>query len=141
MENKEHRLLGIDYGEKRIGLSITDPLNIFAYPLTTLKNDSKIWSNLKEVILNYDVKEIVLGYPIREDGKKSTSTLKVEDFKKKLENKIKLPVHLVDESYSSVIATQIIRKSVSSKKKRRSKELIDKYSASIILQDYLDGIK
>ncbi|MEW5843733.1 MAG: Holliday junction resolvase RuvX [Bacteroidota bacterium] len=136
---KEARILAIDFGEKRIGLAVTDPLNIFAYPLSTLQNDSKFWNNLSKIISEYSVVKIVLGYPLKESGEQSSSTKMVITFKEELEKRISLPVELVDERYSSDIAKQRIIASVSSKKKRRDKSLLDKNAAAVILEDYLSA--
>lgn len=134
---KEARILAIDYGEKRIGLAVTDPLNIFAYPLSTLQNDTKFWQSLIKIISEYSVVKIVLGYPLKESGEQSSSTKMVINFKIELEKRIALPVELIDERYSSDIAKQRIIASVSSKKKRRDKSLLDKNAAAVILEDYL----
>ena len=134
---KEARTLAIDFGEKRIGLAVTDPLNIFAYPLLTLANDSKFWQNILEIISEYSVIRIVLGYPLKENGEESTSSKMVMLFKEELEKRLAIHVELVDERYSSEIARQRIINSVSSKKKRRDKSLLDKNAAAVILEDYL----
>jgi len=131
------KLLAIDFGKKRIGLAVSDPFRMFATPFTTLKNDSDFWENLKKIIDENMIGTIILGYPLRENGEKSESTLAVEKFKKELEKKIKLEVILFDERYSSEIAKERIIESVKSKKKRRSKELIDMYAAAVILEDYM----
>lgn len=135
---EKKRILGIDYGAKRVGIAITDPLRMFAYGLTTIQNDKNFWNNLGKLFTDYDVETIVLGYPLKESGERSTSTELIEKFHSELEKRIKLPIILVDERYSSVIAKQQILESVASKKKRRDKGLIDKNAAAIILKEYLD---
>jgi len=135
---EQKRLLGIDYGAKRVGIAITDPLRIFAYGLTTLQNDNKFWDNLTKLFSEFEVELIVLGYPLKESGERSSSTELIEKFHIELEEKIKIPIELVDERYSSSIAQQQILESVTSKKKRRNKGLVDKNAAAIILQDYLN---
>ncbi len=139
MENKEKaRILAIDYGAKRVGLAITDPLRIFAYPLVTLKRDKNFWNDLEQVFKNYDIETIVLGYPLKEDGTRSSSTELIEKFKKELEKKKSIKIILVDERYSSSIAKERILESVPSKKKRRDKKLVDMNAAAVFLQDYLE---
>ncbi|NOX64682.1 MAG: Holliday junction resolvase RuvX [Chlorobi bacterium] len=139
MENKEKaRILAIDYGAKRVGLAITDPLRIFAYPLMTLKRDKNFWNDLEQVFKNYDIETIVLGYPLKEDGTRSSSTELIEKFKKELEKKKSIKIILVDERYSSSIAKERILESVPSKKKRRDKKLVDMNAAAVFLQDYLE---
>ena len=137
----EERILAIDHGTKRIGLAVTDPLNIFAYPLITLPNDPKFIIQLKKIIDEYHIVKIILGYPLKESGDESTSSQSVLKFKTELENKIGLPVELIDERYSSSIARERIIQSVSSKKKRRDKSLLDKNAAAVILEDYLNTAK
>ncbi|MCX6174266.1 MAG: Holliday junction resolvase RuvX [Ignavibacteriales bacterium] len=137
----EERILAIDYGTKRIGLAVTDPLNIFAYPLITLLNDSKFIERLKNIIDEYHIVKIILGYPLKESGAESTSSLSVLKFKTELENKIDLQIELIDERYSSSIARERIIQSVVSKKKRRDKSLLDKNAAAVILEDYLNTVK
>jgi putative Holliday junction resolvase len=133
----EKRILSIDYGEKRIGIAVTDPLIMFAYPLTTINNDSKFWENLLKLFDEYNIKKIILGYPLKENNEKSSSTLLVEKFFEELKTKINIPIELFDERYSSGIAKERILFSVKSKKKRRNKSLIDMNAACVILQDYL----
>jgi putative holliday junction resolvase len=137
----EQRLIAIDYGIKRIGLAITDPLNIFVYPLITLPNDSKFFTELKKIIEEYHVVKIILGYPLKESGEESTSTKAVIKFNQELKEQINLPIELVDERYSSEIARQRMIESVPSKKKRRDKSWLDKNAAAIILEDYLNAKK
>ena len=134
---EETRILSIDYGTKRIGIAITDPLQIFAYPLKTIQNDKKMWNEFSRIFGEYVIEQVILGYPLREDGTKSTSTLLVEEFKEKFEKKYSLNLELVDERYSSEIAKQKILESVPSRKKRRDKSLVDMNAAAVILEDYL----
>lgn len=138
---KEERILAIDFGTKRIGLAITDPLNIFAYPLITFPNDSKFIVRLKKIIEEYHIVKIILGYPLKESGAESSSSLSVLKFKTELENKIDLQIELIDERYSSSIARERIIQTVVSKKKRRDKSLLDKNAAAVILEDYLNTTK
>jgi putative Holliday junction resolvase len=130
--------MAIDYGEKRIGIAVTDPLNMFAYPLTTLQNDSKFWNNLSKLLTEYNVVKIILGYPLKESGEESTSTKAVQKFNEELSKHVSLPIELIDERYSSDIAKQRIIASVSSKRKRRDKSLVDKNAAAVILEDYMN---
>jgi len=139
LKDNSERILSIDYGEKRIGIAISDPLKFFAIPLTTLENNSTFWKEFNKIFDSYNITIIVLGYPLKEDGTKSTSTLAVEKFEKELAKKIKLPIELVDERYSSTIAQEQIIESVKSKKKRRNKALIDMNAAAVILGDYLNS--
>ncbi|MCX7875831.1 MAG: Holliday junction resolvase RuvX [Melioribacteraceae bacterium] len=137
---EEKRILAIDYGAKRIGIAITDPLNIFAYPLTTLQNDKNFLENLLKILKEYNVVKIIVGVPLKESGENSSTSLIVEKFVDELKKRIDLPIVLIDERYSSEIAKQRIIETVVSKKKRRDKSLIDKNAAAVILEDYLKTI-
>src|SRR4030043_844425 len=136
---KEERILAIDYGEKRIGFAITDPLKIFAYPLKTLSNDKNFWGNLELIFKEFSIVKIIIGYPLKENGEESVSLKMVLKFKHELSKRYDLEIILVDERYSSEIAKQNILESVSSKKKRRDKSLVDKNAAAVILQDFLNS--
>ncbi|PIQ08385.1 MAG: Holliday junction resolvase RuvX [Ignavibacteriales bacterium CG18_big_fil_WC_8_21_14_2_50_31_20] len=137
---EQKRLLGIDFGTKRVGIAITDPLRIFAYALVTITNDNNFWKVFNQLLVDYEIETIVLGYPLKESGKRSSSTELIEKFKEVLEKNTNIPIVLSDERYSSVIAKQQILESVKSKKKRQDKGLVDKNAAAIILQEYLDSI-
>jgi len=138
---QEFRILGIDFGLKRIGLALTDPLLTFSYPYSTILNDNSLWDNLKSIIAEKKVSKIILGFPPKNNRPDRDITKYVLEFKNKLSTKFGLEVILWDESYTSEMAKQIIVKSVVKKSKRRDKGLIDQNSAAIILQEYLDGEK
>jgi len=141
MGTKEYlRILAIDYGIKRVGFAITDPLRLFAYPLMTIKRDKYFWDKFEQLFKDYQIELIVLGYPLREDGSRSSSTELIEKFKTELEKRKSIKIELVDERYSSSIAKERILESVPSKKKRRNKNLVDMNAAAVILQDYLEMI-
>jgi len=134
---KEKRILALDFGEVRIGLAITDPLNLFAYPLKTISNDENTLQELDKIIKENNVVKIVLGNPLKENGTESKISTLVRKFKAKLESKFLLEVELVDERYSSEIARQNIIQTVVSTKKRKDKSLVDMNAAYVLLQDYL----
>lgn len=131
------RYLGIDYGEKRIGLALTDPLGMFSFPLKTLENNKTFWIEFNKVLREYNIVKIILGYPLKENGEKSGSTLAVEKFCEELSKKVAIEIEYFDERYSSEIAKSRILDSVSSRKKRKDKSLVDKNAAAVILEDYL----
>jgi putative Holliday junction resolvase len=134
------RILAIDYGSKRIGLALSDPLKIFAYPFKTLSNDKNIWIELEKVIREKTVLKIILGYPYDDSGSKSIVADKVEKFAKELKKKINKEIIFWDERYTSVMAQEKILESVTKKSKRRNKGLLDQNSAAIILQEYLNSL-
>jgi putative Holliday junction resolvase len=136
---EEYRILGIDFGLKRIGLALTDPLLTFSYPYKTIYNDNSLWENLKSVIEEKNVSKIILGYPEAKSNSQKNISGRVLEFKNKLYSKFNLEIILWDESYTSEMAKQIIVKSVARKSKRKDKGLLDQNSAAIILQEYLDA--
>ncbi len=134
------KILAIDFGKKRIGLAITDSEKIIASPLKTVHN-REIFSFLKDFFLKEDIECIILGDP---KTKKNTHNELIKDLKKfsnKLINEFKIPVYFVDERFTSKIAFKIILDANIKKMKRRDKSLIDKVSASLILETYLKKIK
>lgn len=134
------RIMAIDYGTKRVGLALTDPMMTFAYPYQTIMNDLNMWQNLLKIIAEMGVSKIILGYPLKESGDKSSSTAEVEKFHIQLKEKFKNEIILWDERYTSSIAKENILKSVNKKQKRRDKGLLDQNAAAIILQEYLRTI-
>ena len=135
---KEQRILSIDYGKKRIGLALSDPLFIFAYSFKTLINDKNLWKNIGEIINEKNVVKVILGWPNEEKNKLLANI--ISNFKKEIEKRFKLEVITWDEEYTSAIAQERIIESVTKKKTRRDKGLIDRNSAAVILQEYLDGL-
>ena len=133
------RILGIDYGNKRIGLAITDPLQMFASPLVTISPqefDSYIENYLKTI----QIDEFVIGYPVQMNNMPSESVKYINPFLKKVKKLFpEIPVHLVDERFTSKLAFQTLIDGGVKKKDRRDKSMVDKISASIILQSFLDG--
>lgn len=140
MTNQETRILSIDFGMKRIGIALSDPLKIFAYPFKTIPNNSSLIDELKKIFRAQNVEKVILGVP---DGvNKSTNELKnkILSLKKKI-NELGIEVINWDEGYTSLIAGEKIIESVTKKNKRRDKGLLDRHSAAIILQEYLNSRK
>jgi len=137
-EEQYKRILGIDYGIKRIGLALSDPLETFAYPLKTIPNDRNLFNELAILLKEKNVKKIILGIPSEDSNKKSDIINKVQSFKEQLNKKFSIDIILWDEGYTSVIAKERVIESVTKKSKRRDKGLLDSNSAAIILQEYLD---
>jgi putative Holliday junction resolvase len=136
-----NRLLAIDYGLKRIGVALCDPLLTFAYPFKTILNDQNLLKDLKKIIGEQSVIKIILGLPVKENGEPASISQEVLKFKSRLESIFKIEVILRDERYTSSIAQEIISKTETKKTKRREKGLIDRSAAAVILQDYLDEKK
>jgi len=132
------RILGIDFGTKRIGLAVTDPLRIFASPLKTVKN-YEFDDFIKEYLKTESIEEFVIGYPVKLNNKASESVKYIDPFIRKLEKLFPgKPVHLVDERFTSGMALKTMIEGGVKKKQRRDKAMVDKISASIILQSFLD---
>ena len=130
------RVLGIDYGDVRVGIAISDPLKIISKPLITLTNDENLLENLEKIISEKNVEKIIVGYPIGMKGQKTLQTEKVDNFILTLKNKFDLNILVVDERLSSVSArNSLIKQGI---KTGHNKSLIDNTSAAIILQEYLD---
>ena len=136
MEN-ETRYLAIDYGEKRIGLALTDPLKILASPFKTIANDVAFLENLQTIIREKSISKIILGIPFCDNGSDTKLTKKVRELREILMKLTGIEVILVDERYSSSIASERIIQSVAKKSKRREKSLVDKNAAAVLLEDYL----
>jgi putative Holliday junction resolvase len=134
------RILAVDYGTKRIGLAVTDLLQISVNGLPT-QTQANFWAFLEEYIAQEDVGKVVLGYPEHADGAPTALYPHIKGLARKLKKnfpELKLVLH--PEDYTSKRATEIILEAGVKKKQRREKERIDKISAVLILQDYLGHI-
>ncbi len=136
---KEFRFMGIDYGSKRIGIALCDPLLTFAYSYKTLTNDNNFLKELKVIIEEKNVVKIILGLPSESYHASKILAEEVRKLEKEMETKLSLEVILWDEEFTSFLAKQQVLDSVKSKKKRKDKGLIDRNSAAIILQEYLNS--
>lgn len=131
------RILGIDYGTKRIGLATTDPLQIIVTGLDTVPN-AEIFDYLQKYIAAEEVEGIVVGQPMHEDGNPSQIAHLVVGFIRKLQKLFpEIKVDTQDERYTSRDAKEYILMMGTKQKKRRDKALVDQVSAILILQDYL----
>lgn len=132
------RILSIDYGKKRTGIAVSDPLRIIANGLTTIASETLVWF-LKDYFKKEEVSTIVLGYPLNLDGSPTDITAKVEKIFQQLQKIFPdKDVHLFDERFTSKMASAAIAQSGLHKKDRQNKALIDKVSATILLQDFLE---
>ncbi len=131
------RILAIDYGTKKVGLAVTDPLQIIVNGLATVAT-----AELEDYVSTYTaaepVSKIVLGYPRHPDGQPAQLAPQIEVVAQRLGQLLpQVQVVLHDESYTTKQAKRIIQRSGLKRKKRRDKKLVDKISAVLILQDYL----
>lgn len=134
------RIMSIDFGLKRIGIALSDPLKKFASPFTTIPNDDKLFENLKTIIKEKNVEKIILGIPDQSVNSTKSVYNNVLQFKNELMKHFNIEIIMWNETHTSKIAEQRIIDSVISKKKRQNKGLIDMHSAAIILSEYLDSL-
>mgnify|MGYP000978324758 FL=1 len=133
------RILAIDYGTKRTGIAVTDSLKMIANGLTTVPT-AEIVSLLEEYLAKEDVEIIVVGLPKKMDNTPSESMKHIEPFVKKVKKKFpNIEVVYMDERFTSVLAQQAMLEGGLKKKDRQNKALVDKISATIILQSYLES--
>jgi putative holliday junction resolvase len=124
------KVLGIDYGEKRIGLAISDETKTLAREFGIF-SPKEFWLELPQIIKSNEISAITLGWPLNMSGSKTQKTLEVEEFKAKLEKQTGLIVELMDERMSSQMAQSIAK----------SNKNLDSLAAQILLQNYLDKTK
>ena len=131
------KYLGIDFGLKRIGLSITDREKIFAFPLKTIEFNNA-FNFFKDLFFNEEISKVIIGYPKRLSGVDSEIESSIKIFITKFRKQFPaIEIERFDERFTSKLASKAIVSSGLGKKKRSNKSLIDKVSAAIILQDYL----
>ncbi len=133
------RILAFDYGKKRTGIAVTDPLQIIASGLTTVDTKS-IFTFIEDYLKKEKVECFVVGFPtLYENSAPAHSLPIIEEFVEKLKKKYpQIPVELEDEHFTSKMAFQVMIDGGLKKKQRRNKAMIDKVSASIILRSYMD---
>jgi putative holliday junction resolvase len=135
------RVLGIDFGERRIGLALSDPTGTLASPLPTLKRrvgKRPPLAALAELAAERDVEVVVMGLPLTLAGEDSDWTRTVRDVGESLSRRTGIPVHFIDERFTSVAAERKVRTSGLPRRKRESKERVDAEAAVLILQSWLD---
>ena len=132
------RLVGIDYGRKRTGVAVSDPLRIFSSALDTV-DTAKLIDYLKNYAQVETIGRFVVGFPVNMDGRPSEAAADVEAFLKVLEREFPgIPVTLEDERFTSVLAHRTMIDGGMKAKDRRDKASVDRISAAIILQSYMD---
>jgi len=136
------RILSIDYGKKRTGLAVTDPLQIIAGGLPTIETKD-LFDFLSAYVVREGVERIVIGKPTQPDGQPSENLVRVENFVNRWRKvRPEVPIEYYDERFTSVLAHRAILESgVKKKERRENKGLVDEISATIILQDYMNSIK
>lgn len=136
------RILAIDYGKKRTGLAVTDPLQIIANGLTTVETKD-LFDFLTQYVGREEVERIVIGKPTQTNGMPSENFKRVENFVNRWRKACPaIPIDYYDERFTSVLAQRaIIEGGVKKKVRRENKGLVDEVSATIILQDYMNSRK
>lgn len=134
------RILGLDYGSRRIGVAICDELGLTAHGVGTVirRNRDADLAAIGEIIRRYGVERIVIGYPLRLDGSEGIQCEKINRFVRRLEMRFSLPVVRHDETLSTKEAEVLLREAGVRVDKRRG--MVDRFAASIILQGYLDAL-
>ena len=133
------KIVALDFGIKRIGVAMTDDLNIIASGLDTVSNEN-ILSFLKNLTIKNKIDTIVIGKPLQKNNQPSDIEVEILKFINVLKNNFPLiKLDRYDERFTSVIAKKVIIESGINKTKRRNKSLVDKISATIILQSYLEN--
>jgi len=133
------RILAVDYGEKRIGLAVSDELGITASPLTTLmhRSDEETVRHIAQLASKLKVAQIVIGLPRRTDEREGEMERRVKAFAEKLRQAVSVPVVLFDERFTTRIAEQVLLEADLSRRKR--KQVRDRLAAVILLLSYLDS--
>jgi putative Holliday junction resolvase len=135
------RILSIDYGKKRTGLAVTDPLQIIAGGLATVAT-SELFDFLKAYIAREQVEMIVIGEPRQPNGEPSENLARVQQFVNRWRKAVpEVPIQYYDERFTSVLAHQAMLDGGLKKKARQNKGLVDEISATIILEDFMRSKK
>jgi putative Holliday junction resolvase len=131
------RMLGLDIGDRRIGVALSDPEGILASPLTVInrRGESFDIEAIKDIINRQQVGKVIVGLPLSLDGSLGQQAEKVKDFVRKLGEQVKIPVDFRDERLTTVFAERLARASGGKKMKKAGH---DAQAAAIILQGYLD---
>jgi putative Holliday junction resolvase len=133
------RIIAIDYGTKRIGLAVTDPGQVFAFPLETISS-AGFDKFIEDYLKTNEVESFVVGYPVQMNNMPSDSVRYINPFIKKLKNKYpEMHIHLADERFTSQMALRTMITGGLKKKDRQNKSIKDKISASIMLKSFLDS--
>lgn len=131
--------MGIDYGEVRIGIALSDPLRIISKPFEVIPNNQDIWKKIRSIVKMQNIGKIVIGLPVNLKGEDTKKTLEVRNFTKKFNKEIDIETVFWDERYSSAEANELLKKMGYSPQEGR--KYIDKIAASLILKDYLENNK
>ena len=133
------RILGIDYGAKRVGLAVSDPLRLLARGVGTFENDGDLLAHLAAFAADCGATEIVVGMPYAPDGGYGAKGEEVREFIRRLQRALPgIRINTWDESFTSVEASRVFREGGMKRKHRRQKGRLDEMAARLLLQEYLD---
>ena len=144
MENTKsyQRILGIDYGSVRVGLSVSDPLGLIAQPIEAFRNDASLFTNLRQVAARENIALIVVGMPLNLKGQKAQKAEEVQKFIERLKEELGIEILTWDERFTTTIANQTMLAMGTKKKERQKKDgRIDSMASAVMLQGYLDSLK
>ncbi len=138
MDNSYYKIMALDYGDTRIGIALSDLTRIIAggyenYKRVSLETDL---NHIKDIIIANNVKKLIIGLPLNMNGQDSNQSIKTREFAKEIEKKLNIIPEFYDERLTSKLAEKVLISANISREKR--KNLVDKMSATIILQNYLD---
>jgi putative Holliday junction resolvase len=135
--------MALDYGERGVGVAISDELQLTVRPLTTIRREkrrrSEVIERISELVAENEIATLVVGLPLNMDGSRGAAVDRVESFVSDLRRSVSIPIVTVDERLSSREADRILREMGVGMRERRERS--DEYAASVILQDYIDGQK
>ena len=132
--------MGIDYGSRRVGVAVSDPLRILAGPLAALANDGALIDRLCALAAEQEAVLVVVGMPYAADGGKGGKAREVEEFLGRLRARLPVPVETWDESYTSVDAHRAFLAGGMKRKRRQQKSRVDVMAARLLLQEYLEHL-
>jgi putative Holliday junction resolvase len=133
------RVLALDYGTKRVGVAMSDPLRVLAGGVGTWENDATLPGKISRLVTDEDIALIVVGMPYAPDGGKGAKAKEVEVFIGRVKSVVQVPLTTWDESYTSVDAHRVFREGGMKKKQRRVRASVDTMAARILLQQFLDA--
>ena len=137
LNNLKTKYLGIDYGKKKTGISISDQNKIISFPLETIQTKNII-PYLKEIIVKEKIEKIIIGKPLKLNNEIHDIEIKIKGLIKSIKSfNSEIEINRIDERYTSKLSKIFLNQFESKQKKRRNKSIIDKISASLILESYL----
>lgn len=128
------KLLGIDYGDKRIGMATSDENQDYIFPNETIENSSKVIEEIVDIIKKENIEKVIVGYPVNMKGEENAQSDKIKFFTKILKEKIKISVELEDERLTSQLAKRLLMTVPGGKKKKGN---VDRQAAVLILESYI----